>query len=221
MNQNITNPHFNDKPATFLEGRWQFLFLFWIVFFFTFLFFSIIGFVPEYTPKEPVVSELSKDNFDAVEYIVAPISKFNDPVHITIPDVSIDVNVENPQSRDVDVLDKALYTGAVHYPGTGSLTEDANIFIFGHSSFLPNVINKNYQAFNGLKKLKGGEEIFVDSEDTRYVYTVMSVRLAEAEEIKIELNPGVRKLTLSTCNSFGAESERYIIDADFVRVEVL
>jgi len=53
------------------------------------------------------------------------------------------VNVLNPQSRDIKVLDEALNSGAVHYPGTGSLTEDANVFIFGHSSFLPNVINKN------------------------------------------------------------------------------
>jgi len=97
-----------------------------------------------------------------------------------------------------------------------TFNQDANIFLFGHSSFLPNVINKNYQAFNGLRKLKGGEEVFVDSLTTRYVYKVAKISLVDASEINIDLRRGTRKLTLSTCNSFGESSERYVAEAVFV-----
>ena len=219
------NIKIKEEMAFFVEHKWRFLFLFLGVFFVTFSFLSAVGFVPEYI-EDPVVSVDSTtavvEASEHIEEVVSvPSNMSPDPLHITIASVGIDVNVENPQSRDIKILDAALNDGAVHYPGTGSLTEDANIFIFGHSSFLPNVINKNYQAFNGLKKLEGGEEIFVDSLDTRYVYKVTSVELAEAQEIQVDLSRGVRKLTLSTCNSFGAESERYIVEADFVGSYVL
>ncbi|MEX0651848.1 MAG: sortase [Candidatus Paceibacterota bacterium] len=198
-----------------LEHKWEFLPIFLAVFFILFSIASLIGFVPE--PKEDSVTGVAYKNIEKAEAseVVTTVVSAN-PVHITIPSVGVDVNVENPESREIAVLDSALNKGAVRYPGTGSLTEDANIFIFGHSSFLPNVINKNYQAFNGLKRLKGGEEIFVDSADTRYVYRVSVVAMAQASEIKVDLSQGVRKLTLSTCNSFGSESERYIVEADFV-----
>ncbi len=190
------------------KNKWQFLLLFLSIFFVTFTFFSIIGFVPKQDSKTIIV--------EAAENTNEIISQLSEPVHITIPSVGVDVNIENPKSRDIGVLDSALSNGAVHYPDTGSLEEDANIFLFGHSSFLPNIINKNYQAFNGLRKLKGGEEIFVDSKDVRHVYRVTSVELAKAEEIQVDLSRGTRKLTLSTCNSFGDESERYIVEAEFV-----
>ena len=193
-----------------LEERWKFLFLFLLMFFLSFLLLFSVGFVPDYafeTPSSSVTSAYAETS----EMPVQSVSEV--PVRIVIPKVGIDVHVENPESRDVEVLDQALNKGAVHYPGTGTLEEDANIFLFGHSSFLPNVINKNYQAFNNLSKVTYDDEIFVDSEDTRYVYRVTKVTLAEADEIKVDLRRGVKKLTLSTCNSFGAESERYVVEA--------
>lgn len=203
--------------AMLFEHRWRFLALFLGVFLVTFSVFSFIGFIPERSTDSIAIASSVIPTVSTVEVTGHIVEvKSHDPLHITVPAVGIDVNVENPSSRDITVLDTALSYGAVHYPGTGSLTQDANIFIFGHSSFLPNVINKNYQAFNGLKKLKGGEEIFVDSADTRYVYRVDNITLATAEEIQVDLSRGARKLTLSTCNSFGTESERYVVEAGFV-----
>lgn len=215
------------KKFTILsKNKLHFSLLFLIVFLYIFSFLSIIGFVPKHNDvlsvNESIFKEQSRENkvINEDSGIVLPDDS-QTPVQITISDVGVNVNIENPESRDIAVLDKALNKGAVRYPGTGSLTQNANIFLFGHSSFLPNIMNKNYQAFNGLRKLKGGEEIFVDSIDTRYVYRVRSVRLAEAGEIVIDLRMGKRRLTLSTCNSFGDESERYVVDADFVRTESL
>lgn len=217
---------FKENIIILSKNKLHFLLLFLIVFLYIFSFFSIIGFVPEYTNglynNPSTIKEVKQENkvINGVSGVILSDDSQR-PLHITIPDVGVNVNIENPKSRDIAVLDKALNKGAVRYPGTGSLTQNANIFLFGHSSFLPNIMNKNYQAFNGLRKLKGGEEIFVDSIDTRYVYRVRSVKLAEAGEIVIDLRRGKRRLTLSTCNSFGDESERYVVDADFVRTESL
>ncbi|MFC1729777.1 sortase [candidate division KSB1 bacterium] len=205
------NTDIKENIVLLFEYRWQFLSLFLGVFFVTFSFFSIVGFVPEYTDNSLALDR----TVDVAEAFVST-GESHDPLRISIPSVGIDVNVENPQSRDIDVLDGALNNGVVHYPGTGSLKENANVFIFGHSSFLPNVVNKNYQAFNNLNKVDFNDEIFVDSDDTRYVYRVVSVELAGAKEIQVDLSRGTRKLTLSTCNSFGTESERYIVEANFV-----
>jgi len=209
-----------ENSVLVFKHKWQFLLLILGVFFVTFSFLSLVGFVPEQDIDNSLTKDLTKDSAiniaEASEHIVV-VSEPRNPLHITIPSVGVDVRVENPESRDIEVLDRALNSGAVHYPGTGSLTEDANIFLFGHSSFLPNLINKNYQAFNGLRKLKGGEEIFVDSYDTRYVYQVV----AAADEIRVNLERGERTLTLSTCNSFGAEAERYIVKANFVGSYIL
>lgn len=209
---------FTTHATILFKQKWEFLYLFLLMFFLSFLILFLIGFVPEYTPTSahtPVTSAYAETS-EVVQH-----GELGEPVRITIPKVGIDARVENPESRDIEVLDRALSRGAVHYPGTGTLEEDANIFLFGHSSFLPNVINKNYQTFNNLGKLAYRDEIFVDSENTRYVYRVTSVTLAEADEIKVDIRRGVRKLTLSTCNSFGAESERYVVEADYAGSYVL
>ena len=208
------NTEIKENIARVAEHKWSFLFLFVGVFFITFSFLSSIGFAPEYTKYTN--DSLVFDSIAEVAEASVATAESSNPLHIAIPSVGIDVIVLNPQSRDIEVLDEALNRGAVHYPKTGSLVEDANVFIFGHSSFLPNVINKNYQAFNNLNKVELGDEIFVDSKDTRYVYRVTFVELAKAEEIRVDLSRGTRKLTLSTCNSFGTESERYVVEALFV-----
>lgn len=193
---------------TLSAQRWRFLALFLVVFFCTSFMLALVGFVPEYSRGVAYNQSLPAE--------ASGETSAREPQHITIPRVGINAQIGNPQSRDTAVLDRALQSGVVHYPGTGTLVEDANIFMFGHSSYLPNVINKNYQIFNNLQKLEHGDEIFVDSDNVRYVYRVTSVSLAEASDITIDLSRGVRKLTLSTCNSFGDKSERYVVEALYV-----
>lgn len=184
--------------------KWRFLVWFIVTFLGTLFLLTGLGLVPE-----SIDPTRSTGNNSAV----AGVSQ---PIRIVIPSVHIDSVIENPQSSDIAILDESLTRGVVHYPGSGLLGEDKNIFLFGHSSFLPVVINKNYQAFNGLRNSKEGDEIFVYSATHEYVYKISSVTLSEAEEIRVDFEEGIKKLTLSTCNSFGAVSERYVVEADFV-----
>lgn len=148
-----------------------------------------------------------------------PVPESPVPVRIVIDDIDVDTPVTNPESTDVGVLDRALLTGAVRYPGSGALGTRANVLVFGHSSYLPIVHNKAYQAFNEIQKLDTGSPITVYSDSHRYTYKVVGVRLARAEETLISFEAQEPTLTLATCNTFGAEEERWVLTAVLVDTE--
>jgi len=143
-------------------------------------------------------------------------SESADPLRIQISTVGIDFDVVNPQSRDVSILDKALLGGVVHYPGSGALEDNTNMFLFGHSSHLQNVQNPAFQAFNNLEKVRIGDIVQVYSGEKEYLYRVRSVSLVDANTALVELKEGTKTLTLSTCNNFGDLAERFVVEADFI-----
>ncbi|MBL7045439.1 MAG: sortase [Parcubacteria group bacterium] len=194
-----------------VRSKWRFAFSFIVIFFITFSLLTILGFTPEVVEKDGSLKE-SKDKVSEVGA---------DPIRIVIPSVGIDANIVNPESRDLTLLDRALKDGVVHYPGSGTLEEEANVFLFGHSSFLPIVRNESYKVFNNLERLRIGDIIKVESNEKEYVYKVEVVRLTDAGEAFVDLRKGNKKLTLSTCNSFGSVDERFVVEANFVESHLL
>jgi len=138
------------------------------------------------------------------------------PLKITFDSLDREVTVMNPASRTIADLDEALLSGAVRHPDSADFQEDGNIFILGHSSYLPNVFNKNFQAFNGIQELVWGDIIRLESGDTEYTYRVDKVYKAKASEIFVPETPGEARLTLATCNSFGSKDDRFMIEAVLV-----
>lgn len=143
------------------------------------------------------------------------------PTRIVIEDVSITLPVLNPESTEVAALDAALHDGVVRYPLSAHMNEAGNIFIFGHSSHLPVVKNQMYKAFNGIEELQTGDTIKLEGANAgsveTHLYRVVSVRKTNTEEALIDLsNNGTRRLTLSTCDSFGGKSSRWVVEAEFV-----
>ena len=193
--------------AHIVERKWQFLGSFAMVFFVSFSLLGVFDIVPE---------RISRDNSGNAQAADEEMTDSGAPLRVVIESVGIDAKVVNPASRDIQVLDEALREGVVHYPGSGALTDNSNVFLFGHSSYLPKVQNKAYQAFNNLQKVKIGDIVQVESEGRVYEYSVVSVSLAQASEALVELSEGKKRLTLSTCNSFGAKTERFVVEADFV-----
>lgn len=143
------------------------------------------------------------------------------PVRVTAPSIDMDVTILNTQSTNIAALDADLLKGAVRYPTSARLGEQGTVLLFGHSSYLPIVRNQNYKAFNGIQKLKEGEEIVVYSDAKQHHYTVTSVRLADAEEDVVELRTDGRYLTLVTCNTFAAKTARYVVTAELKEVVAL
>lgn len=195
------------------EQRAAFAVAFLSIFILAFVFLSGVGATPD--PIHPdVISEPAIAN--AVTLPATASSTPEAPVRIVAKDINLDVTVSNPASADIEVLDDALLTGAVRYPTSAFLGVDGTVLLFGHSSYLPIVHNQAYKTFDGIQNLKAGQIIRVYSADTEYDYSVVQVKVADATQDSVELNPVGKHLTLVTCDSFATKSNRFIVTADFV-----
>ena len=138
------------------------------------------------------------------------------PTRVVIDNIGVDVSVSNPNTTDVKTLDEYLLKGAVHYPGSGSIGL-GNMFIFAHSAEAYVILhNQNLKAFNKLENLKKGDTVKVYGSSDIYVYVVSSVTLVDENKALVDFSNKKNMLTLSTCNTFGAKSDRYVVEADYV-----
>jgi len=138
------------------------------------------------------------------------------PVRIVIDKIGVDSIISNPNTTNIATLDEYLKQGAVRYPGSG-LIGSGNMFIFAHSTGIKVVQNQAYKAFNGLKDLESGDIIKVYGAAKVYQYRVSSVTLVDESRALVEFSDNKNMLTLSTCNTFGAKSERYVVEADYLQ----
>lgn len=159
--------------------------------------------------ETPVESPNSASTVAAVPQSVLPHS-------IAIDRLDKTITVKNPTSRAIADLDNALLGGVVRHPDSATLDDDGNIFILGHSSYLPNVLNRNFQAFNGIQNLAWGDTIRLISDDAEYVYRVEKVYQAKASALTVPVAGTGKMLTLATCNSFGSTDDRYIVEAKLI-----
>jgi LPXTG-site transpeptidase (sortase) family protein len=190
-----------------------FFFAFLLTFTVTFAILSAFGIVPE-SPEEdaPAAVESAEKKLDTNPMV----ESYAVPMRIVADAINLDVAVENPASRDIATLDAALLKGAVRYPSSGLLSDNNNMLVFGHSSGLPVIHNQNYKIFNNLKNLEAGDIVRVYSEKREYLYRVDTVSHVDAADALVTFNEGIKKLTLSTCDSFGKKTERYVVEASFV-----
>lgn len=144
------------------------------------------------------------------------IQSYTRPDRIVIPKIGVDSIIQQPNSPDVTVLDQALSKSAVHYPGSGSI-EQGNIFIFGHSADLfTGVQNAAYKVFNNLSKLTVGDTIELIADGEVYTYKVTRLVLVDKDDALVRFDSERRTLTISTCNTFGAREERWVVEAELV-----
>lgn len=126
------------------------------------------------------------------------------------------VSVLNPKSATVEALDSALLSGAIRHPDSADFAHTGTIFLLGHSSYLPNVMNKNFQAFNGIQKMKWGDTIRLRSDNTEYIYSVDRVYQAKASDAEVKIQHDEARLILATCDSFATKDDRFIVEAVLV-----
>ncbi len=204
-----------------------FLGVFFVVMMIGYGFLYFIDFVPEApTDNEAKKAEETASVIEEEPAAAQPVIEEtptvainNDPFPISISLSPLDrtVTVLNPASRSVADLDAALLKGVVRHPDSADLNdEQGNILILGHSSYLKNVFNKNYQAFNGIQNLKWGDTITLKSSDMEYTYRVDRVYEAKASAVMVPTKASQAKLTLATCDTFGAKEDRFIVEATLV-----
>jgi len=202
------------------KSQMKFVFNFLVIFLISFALLYSLNLVPESiksengeswrtlwdkTQKSAIDKQLSQEN-RYIEY----------PTRIVIDKIKVDSLVANPNTTNVTTLDEYLKQGAVRYPGSGTLGV-GNMFIFGHSTGLKVVNNQAYKTFNGLKDLVRGDIITVYSSAHIIQYMVRSVTLVDQNQALVDLSSAKNMLTLSTCNTFGEKSERYVVEADLVQ----
>ncbi len=206
----------NELHETHMSARartsWgAFVVTFLVVFFVSFALLDVIGLTPSPSSASTDVAETQSPETSGPS-----VEMTTEPVRVIAEKIGLNEEILNPERSDIQTLDSALLKGVVRYPGSALLGEDANMLLFGHSSYLPFVYNSNYKAFNDIQKLAIGDVIQVQSDSIEYRYQVTSVGLIDSGDAVIDLTPGTRKLTLSTCNSFGAKSERFVVEAMYV-----
>jgi LPXTG-site transpeptidase (sortase) family protein len=138
------------------------------------------------------------------------------PTKVVIPSVGVNTSVTNPDTLNVDDLDSYLSYSAARYPTSATLDQQGNVIIFGHSSYLPIVINQHYKTFDGIQNLKAGDLIDVYSATHEYVYSVTSEQKESELTDGIPLTTTGHTLTLSTCDSFTSKTDRFIVTATLV-----
>lgn len=214
------------EQSSFFDALWvkkvPFLLTFFAIFTLSYGVLFAIDFLPEpkTTTQEVVATSTAATSTKTVEP-ATPIAMAEEPVQLSIPSLDRIVPVLNPETRDVVELDKELLKGVVRHPDGALLGEEGNIVILGHSSYLPNVLNKNFQAFNGIQKLKWGDTIELESDGTRYTYRVEKVYQTKATGVTIPTDVTGKRLTLVTCNSFGAKEDRFIVEAKLISEKAL
>lgn len=206
------------------EHRHKLGFSFVLIFMFSLVALSSVGLIPEELPESErdaqitasVSNSRTPEGVSLLDTAIEAVDADTIPRRVVVESVGIDTNVLAPERADIDSLDEALLKGAVLYPGSGDLGAISNLFIFGHSSHLPVVNNQNFKAFNDLEKVKIGETIRVESNDMVNLYRVTAVKRVKAEVAYVALSHDRKMLTLSTCNSFGTPSDRFVVEAEFV-----
>ena len=138
------------------------------------------------------------------------------PTKVVISSIGLSVKVANPATTDVNSLDQYLLSGAARYPTSATLDQQGNVILFGHSSYLPVVINQAYKTFDGIQKLKAGDTITVYSSTHVFTYAVTNVQQQNATTDSIPLTTTGHTLTLATCDSFGTKSDRFVVTATLV-----
>ena len=211
-----------------MHRKVAFLVTFFVVFTLSYGILYAFDFLPEPAPSEVVEPVDEEDVDEAVNtttnsVVTTPVSIPGGslPETLGIPSLDRTVTILNPASRSVESLDAALLKGVVRHPDSAALGEDGNLFILGHSSYLPIVHNKNFQALNGIQNLVWGDTITLTSDDTEYTYRVEKVYKAKASALVIPIAGEGKRLTLATCNSFGSTDDRYIVEASLVSTNVL
>lgn len=183
-----------------------------------------VGFVPDYidgtAPESaPASQSVALSSLpDLGDASLATTSLGVLPAHISIPGAGIDLDVQNPATTDLAALDALLQNGPARFTNSAKLGVPGTVIIFAHSSHLPLVHNKMFQAFNNIPELKAGDSITLTGEDGKsYLYHVTKLYKADATNTSIDVSPSLgTRLVLVTCDTLTGKSARFVLEADFV-----
>lgn len=182
-----------------------------------------VGFVPDYVDGTAPVHEVASETLTQETVALSNLPELGneeaiEPERILIPAIDLDLDVQNPETRDIAALDELLKNGPARYVDSALLGEQGgNVIVFAHSSNIPVVHNQMYKAFNKIKDLKAGDSITLQAGGKNYLYMVTSVRKADATDTRIDMSKSLgTRLTLVTCDTLTSKDARFVLEASFV-----
>ena len=209
-----------------------------VIFFLTLSAADSIDFVPDYidgttslttggtAPAAPAVSIAQDTQIDTTVSSPVSLSNINEsdatssaelPVRLVIPSIDLDLKIQNPATQNIDALDALLVNGPARYSGSVKLGVVGTMIIFAHSSHLPIVHNKMFQAFNRIPELAAGDSVIVESGSKKYLYSVVDVTKADATDTRINMSASQgTRLVLVTCDTLTGKSARYVLEANLI-----
>jgi sortase (surface protein transpeptidase) len=225
----------SDLVVALLARKVAFLVTFFVVFLLSYALLSWLDFLPEPIEESSQVESSIESGVASVITATAATSTIEvvvpetppRPAEPLFPDTIVidaldrEVAVLNPTSRAVTDLDASLLYGVVRHPDSATLEQPGTVFVLGHSSYLPTVLNRNFQAFNGIQNLEFGDTIRLQSGGVEFVYRVERVYRARAQDVTVPIAGDTQRLVLATCNSFGSVDDRYIVEAGFLESRAL
>ncbi|MBA3789528.1 sortase [Patescibacteria group bacterium] len=214
--------------------KWTFLVAFLVILFVVVRVFTVIGFVPN-----PITTTVASNAGDT---IMTPVTLTNSPLianasanggnvaatngslnmngelptKVVISSIGVSAQIANPATTNIEALDQSLLSGAARYPTSATLDQQGTVVLFGHSSYLPVVINRSFKTFDGIQNLKEGDQITVYSTTHVFTYAVTGVQHESATLDAIPLTSTGHTLVLATCNSFGQKTDRFVVTATLV-----
>ncbi len=208
--------------AAIYTRRWVFITLTLTIFLVTAFLLALSGIIPDAhyveDPDTAVAPAITLASISPAQaYVLPPKVHAENPIKIVMPSIHTSASVENPDTRNANILDKALLVGAVRYWRSAKLGERGNVILFGHSSYLPGIYNHAYKTFDGIQNFRKGARILVYSSTTVYEYAVYTVKKQNTTTDAINLLVQGKELTLVTCNVFGKRSDRFVVTAHFVK----
>lgn len=134
---------------------------------------------------------------------------------VVIPKISASSNViANVDTANNEEYLDALKKGVAHAKGTYFPGQNANIFLFSHSTDSPLNFARYNAIFYLLKKLETGDRIILYFADRKYEYEVTEKFIAEPSDVSwLSSQEGEERLILMTCDPPGTTWRRLLVIA--------
>ncbi|KKP31522.1 MAG: hypothetical protein A2312_01985 [Candidatus Staskawiczbacteria bacterium RIFOXYB2_FULL_32_9] len=166
-------------------------------------------------PTPTIVEPTANINVNVKEKIVVlnVKSEYSEKENILeIPAISLQTEIVFPQTKDVNALYKYLDSGVIYYPDSVLPTAVGEITILGHSAppGWPNI--KHDTVFSNLDKLNIGDEIYLNLNNKKYIYTIKDKKIInKGQEIEKSLTNETNVIMLVSCYPPGKDFKRIVV----------
>lgn len=136
---------------------------------------------------------------------------------LLIPKIEVNAPIIWKNDADERTMVKALEDGIAHYGFTALPSDgEGNVFLTGHSSYLPWAPGKYKSIFANLDRLESGDQLAVSFRGVVYLYEVKDKRVVKPSDLSVLEASAEPTLTLMTCVPVGTNLNRLVVVANLI-----